>query len=202
MHEAALAGAALPAPSVVLGLLMRPYSLGHELFLLREGNPFLNWTARSTRVPGPDKLLEACLICSNSWAENQRMPFDRLLRFKLWIIGWRNRKASWPLEMLKFSAYRQAGSLELPPYDVLDPEREPARTPGSPFLLRLNAWIMAHLGLSEEEAWDYPYGLAKMRWESFWEQEGGFKVTNEDEGEFDAWVEEQERERKAKECQA
>lgn len=201
MHEAALAGAAIPSPSVVLGLLMRPYSLGHELFLLHEQNPFVNWSPSTDgKIPGPERLLEAVLFCSSTWTENQRLPSDRLLGLKLWIIGRRNRKANWPQEMLKFVAYRNSGSTEFPDSGVLDPDRQVPRTPGSPFLLRLHQWLMTYMRLSEVEAWDYPYGFAKMRWECHWESEGGFQIKNAEDTEFDAYVEEQERKRK--ECQA
>lgn len=49
MHEPLLSRAAAPTKTVVLGLLMRPYSLGHELFLLREDNPMA--TCASAEVP-------------------------------------------------------------------------------------------------------------------------------------------------------
>jgi hypothetical protein len=57
----------------------------------------------------------------------------------------------------------------------------------------LQQWLILYLRLSEVEAWDYPYGLAKCRWACYWEQEQGLKIYNAHDAEFDAFVAEQER---------
>ena len=111
MHEALLARAARPAPAIVLGLLMRPFSIGHHVLLIREGNPLAESNDASAV-----KVAEAALICSQSWEENARMPFDPLIGFKLWI--WKRRvKAkigNMAAELLNFIQYRNEGSLEFP----------------------------------------------------------------------------------------
>lgn len=55
-------------------------------------------------------------------------------------------------------------------------------------MLSLQQWLMLTLRLTEAEAWDYPVGLAKMRWATYWEREGGLEICNEQEAEFDAAV--------------
>jgi len=197
MHERLLSEAARPTPQVVLGMLLRPYSLGHELWLTKLGNPL----AESSECT-PRELAEAVLICSQSWRENERMAFDFWIGLKLKI--WKHRVGRMNLveETKKFVAYRNNGSMEFPISVVEEPSRGTSpRIPGCPFLLRLQQWLMLTLRLSEAEAWDYPYGMAKCRWACHWEQEGGLKIYNAHDAEFDRFVEEQER-KGEEQCQA
>ena len=47
---------------------------------------------------------------------------------------------------------------------------------------------MTEFRLSESAAWDYPAGLAKMRWATHCESEGCFDVKNANEAAFDEHV--------------
>ncbi len=58
---------------------------------------------------------------------------------------------------------------------------------------------MSHLRLTESQAWDYPLGLAKMRWACHWEQESGLDIYNAHDAVFDAFVREQEAKREQRE---
>lgn len=188
MHEPLLARAALPAPVVCAGMLLREYSIGHELLLICNGSTF--WTANA---PGLSDLVAAVLVCSQSWLENQRMHCDPLLRFKMWLWRRRIRGLNLPAEIEKFTTYRAEGSLELPVQEILRSGRsEPPRMPGAPFLLRLQQWLMLTFRLSDSAAWDYPLGLAVMRWETFWEQERGLDVYNALDAQADQYAAEQD----------
>lgn len=201
MHEPLLAQAALPAPRVVLGMLLRPYSLGHDVWLVREGSQLHPDSTRQATLPD---LFRAVLICCQTWEESKAMPFDWFAGLKLWL--WRKRlgrKIDFLAELASFREYQTFGSLEFPLSDVAQPSRGPApRAPGSPFVLRLHQWLMQHHRLTESEAWDYPLGLAKMRWACFWESEQGLDVYNAHDAEFDAFVAEQEAKGKESLCQA
>jgi hypothetical protein len=116
------------------------------------------------------------------------MRSDHLLGLKLWLWGRRTRKMSIAGELEKFLAYRADGLLEFPISQVARSDRGNARLPGTPFILRLQQWLMSHFDLSEAAAWDYPVGLAKMRWAAHWEQEGGLDVYNAHEAEADASI--------------
>lgn len=192
MHEATFAQAALPAPTICLGLPLRPYSLGHELYLIREfdGEPSL------------DDLPAAVLICCQTWAELHRP--DWLLRLKLAI--WRRRIARMDLEIefAVFELYRLCGSRHLPVSKILRPGRVIQREPGAPYLLQLHQLLVTRFRKSECEAWDYPYGLAKMQWQAWWESEGGMEIKNEAEAKHEQVVAEMELEdlRKGTECPA
>lgn len=186
MHEAALAQAALPAPVRCLGKSLRPYSIGHELWLLRESN--------STMRGSIDGLPAAVLICSHTWSELKSLDTHRWMKLDLALWRWRMRRVKYDLksELAKFLAYRDSGLLEFPVSDIIDTDRAPSRMPGAPFILRLQQWLMgAPCRLSESAAWDYPVGLAKMRWATYWESEGCFKVLNANEAEFDEFIKKQ-----------
>ena len=186
MHEEILYRAACPAPAVVMGLLLRPYSLGHDLRLTGLGNPLHNSDSAT-----PRQLSEAVLICSQGWRETERMPWDFLLSFKMW--HWRRRVRVWQCkaetELARFIQYRNEGSLEFPPSGVIDPSRPGGtKVAGAPFVLRLHHFLVMHLRLTEAEAWDYPLGLAKCRWGCYWEEYGDAALYNEMEASADAYA--------------
>jgi len=205
MHEAALARAAIPAPTVVLGMLLRPLSCGHILALSADDTVerVLSGTV------APQQLTAAVLACCQDWESATGIAHDRLLSLKLWL--WKRRVASaavahakrlakglesagyFQQEAAKFKSYLIAGSDEFPASDAPRPDRQSAsRQPGSPFILRLNQWLVSSLRISEAAAWDYPFALAKMRWECHWEQEGGFDVSNEQDESFNSFIRERE----------
>ncbi len=210
MHEPLLALAALPAPTIVCGLLLRPFSLGHQLYLIRE-QVVLDPENRRAGVSAIPALLSAVLICSQTWDESRRMTSDRLLPFKLWLWKRRLRRIAdtptprhtdsyYPAQLAAFVLYLEAGALEFPLSDIARPDRPSvSRSPGCPFLLRLHSWLMSELRLTESQAWDYPLGLAKMRWACHWEQESGLDVYNAHDAVFDAFVAEQEAKREQRE---
>jgi hypothetical protein len=193
MHESALARAALPAPTRCLGRELLPYSLGHELWLIRENNPVLRG--------GLEGLPGAVFICSRTWTELLEVRSHRWLALDMALWRWRIRArlSTFDAQLSIFLAYRNEGLLEFPISTIVRPDRGPSqRLPGTPFILRLQQWLMETLGKSEAQAWDYPVGLAKMRWAAHWEAQGGVDVYNAHDAEFDAYVAEQE----AKECRA
>ncbi len=207
MHETLLAQAALPAQTSCLGKTLLPFSIGHLLWLYREDNPLLKPTieARSLLSDTPEALSAAVLICSRTWAQlqNLRGPIVALELF-IWKrrVSRAARKYPGPIagqayfiaQAAIFKAHLQTGSAEFQLSDLARPDRAPApRFPGCPFLLRLQQWLMIHFRLSEPDAWDYPFALAKMRWACHWEMEGGLEVYNDHDAQFDAFIAEQER---------
>lgn len=188
MHEAALAEAALPAPTIILGLTMRQYSLGHELWLIRQGNPLIVGD-----TVAPEHVREAALICCHSWLGVMAMNKDWLIRLKLKIWRWRIRKVNSMEAAAAFQKYRKLGALEFPISDTIKPSSgSPSRQPGSPFLIRLMQFLVLKMRKSEVEAWDYPLGLAKMQYAAYWESEGALDVYNDHDASFDKFMEEQE----------
>jgi hypothetical protein len=163
--------------------------------LIRGNSPFLSPTPVTPELP---EFVAAVMICANTWAENVGIRRDWLIGLKMRIWRWRRRKMDYNVELSKFIDYLVDGSLQFPLSNTVKPGKQTPRLPGSPFLLRLHSHIMSHLRLSESDAWDYPVGLAKMRWAAHWEQEGGLEVYNDHDADFDKYVEEQD----AKEAEA
>lgn len=197
MHEAALAQAALPAPVQILGLALRPYSLGHELFLIREANPLaVSIAGRIGDIKRPD-LATAALICCGTWHENRALHRDWLMSLKLAIWKFRpvvrnGLKENFGREVEAFREYQQSGCLEFRHSELIRPGMKTTRIPGAPFLLRLHQFLMTRLGLPESAAWDYPLGLAKMRWQTYWEEEDFYEIYSDHDAEFDRFIAEQE----------
>jgi hypothetical protein len=191
-HLDILRQALIPGPAHILGLPMKPYSIGHELLIQTEPE---NKSIEQS-------LARACVICSNTWEENRNLDRDILILFKFWIWKKRVRRNKWnaDLESLKFAAYRANGSLAFPISDRVDPSRERGPTPGTPFLLQLHQFMVIHFRLKEHEAWDYPYGMAILNWTCYWEQQGKMRVKNAQEIEFEKFIAEQEAEGR-KQCQ-
>jgi hypothetical protein len=180
-----------------LGLLLRPYSLGHELRLARLGNPLGELTKKAALSLGEFEtrpiLVEAVLICSQSWDECNKMPWDPFLRFKLALWRHRVRKllkfSTLTSQLSTFITYRDDGALEFTLSEMPDgPGRGEARIAGCPAVLRLQQFLMIQFGLSEAQAWDYPLGLAKCRWACFMEQEGAVRIYNQAEASLDAYA--------------
>jgi len=189
MHTAVFAQAALPAPVRVLGLRLRPYSLGHELWLAREQNPLALSCDRCPMSSVLQALPQAVLACAQTFPEIEGMRRDRLLPLKFILWNFRLRRCNFAAELAAFLEYRTRGTLCFPdePPDPLD---NPGRPVGAPLLLSLHAFVLT-LGTAEishygPSAWDYPYGLAQMRYATALEVEGRWKIKNRIEAAHDA----------------
>jgi hypothetical protein len=187
MHEPLFAQAALPAETTICGVPLRPYSLGHELYLIREKSPLL---FGGEALP-PD-LFQAIWICGSTWNEMQRPGYLDWL--KLWIIDRRVRKCGDCAEEIEaFLQYRANGCLEFPLSEIAKPSSGPSpRQAGAPFIGRLHHFLVTQYRLSIAEAWDFRCGEAKMRWMTHWEQEGGLDIYNDHDASFDRYIQEQE----------
>lgn len=175
MHEAAFAKAALPAPARVLGLNLRPFSLAHELWLIREQNPLsIHHSGDLTIETLKAALPEAVLICAQRHEEIRAMSRDLFIGLKLWLWRRRLRDLDGDAELAAFLEYRTLGTLNFPDEPA---DGEPGRELGAPLLLTLHAHVMS-LGHSESLAWDYPYGLAQMRFAAAAEMQNRLKIKN------------------------
>lgn len=185
MHEILFADAARPAPVVCLKLRLLPYSLGHELLLLKQRSPFLILSfAQFNALPITDQhaaLIRAVMVCCNSWEENKKP--HRWLR--LWHWGIRN--TNWPLAIADFRNYLAEAHAEMP---GPDPEADDicagvygyspmkdlrGRQYGSPILARLFNFIAAS---DCAEPWDFSFSLANALYAARLESEGSLRVEN------------------------
>ncbi len=189
MHDAAFAVAALPSPARVLGLSLRPYSIGHELWLLREDSPFAKEDRVSTGPDSRSDLIRAVWTCSLTWKEIRGGRADWLKPLKLAIWTARLTRMDFDQAETAFRDYLLLGS-DLAPTDR-DP-KDTSRPLGGPHLARLILFLIRELRKTEEEAFDYPMALANWHYATWLEKEGAVRVLNEDEVGFLKWVAEQE----------
>ena len=192
MHEPLFAAAALPEQVAIMGLLMQPYAIGHELLLQKSANPLVTQTEYGFgELPADhqrEKLFGACFICERTWQENQKpIRYARL-------TGFFRRHAHVPAEAAKFFAYRAAGSLDLP----LVPQPRSAGAPfhyfGAPELARLILFVQPlHEKFGFATAFDFPLGLARMLYLTHAEEAGSVWVANRQDAERQAEREAYER---------
>lgn len=200
MHELLLAESAWPNPVVVTGLLLKPYSIGHDLRLTKLNNPL----ATSDQATS-GQLDVAAMICHQDWRECERMPFDPFIRQKLWLWRRRARKTTFTEELAKFIKYRNAANAEFPSSGEIRRSGFSDSAPqiaGCPFLLRLYEFVHAHWNDSDQEqwgnVWNYPLGFAKLRYGCHMEEEGGWNIYNEVDKSADLKMEQLLRENEAK----
>jgi hypothetical protein len=187
-HEISFVDAVIQPEVRVLGLKLKPFSIGHEVLLLRGRNPLVILTGKQFNVFTPESqykaIQDATLICHNSWLKNHRP--QRGLGF--W--KWRIRKMDHGQALVDFANYRAAGSTfprgpSKEAVAALYKDDEPGRFLGAPFLCRLYQFI---IGLPDREirihgktAFDFPLGLATFLYMSKLEQDGGCKIENDKE---------------------
>ena len=181
MNHLAFADAARPARCVILRLPMLDYSIGHEILLLREGNPLIVPDENATEEKYRVGIIRAALICSRTWGENQR----HFRWFKLW--QWLARHSDFSLAVADFHNYRRAG-ISMP--EVMPTPGEKGRNLGAPHIARLLEYSMKLYGPA---AFDMPFGLAQWMYYSGAESEGGCIIPSEEEKATQSAVEEMER---------
>lgn len=67
-NYAAFYEAAVPEPHTILGLRLRPFSLGHKILLNRIGNGFVSTDPRQPITY--DDLASAVFVCAQTWQQN------------------------------------------------------------------------------------------------------------------------------------
>jgi hypothetical protein len=168
MHESAFADAARPTRFVILRLPLLEYSLGHELLLIRHGNPLICLNREAfDQLPAWQQILalqQAVIVCHRRW-ENQNSKSAPMRR---WF--WRIRKTDYALAIADFRNYLAAGST-MPPREKL-PSDDCARPHGAPWL----AILYNHV-----RDWNCPKGLAQWLYLTHLETQGLVKITNETE---------------------
>ncbi len=169
MHDLAFADATRPTPVRVLGLTLRPYSIGHEVILLRERNALLWDESEFNALRAGQQfaaLSRAVLVCSRDWRtnhnSNHREPW-----LGLWL--WTARKfRDLALAVAEFRNYRRSAQVELPCSPI--PSDETGRALGSPHL----GMLFLHSGCN----WDCPLGQAIWLHGITLERAGSIYLTN------------------------
>jgi hypothetical protein len=196
MHEIQFADAVRPARAIVLQLLLLPYSIGHELLLFQQRNPF-KVQAGPLDLPGQAQaLIQAVNICSMTWAENHFTPrtwrekrrskkvwakWERAIKRGVRIAECGFGETIWDGEIEKFTGYLKAGAAAPP---VQEPEGAGGRDMGAPFHASLLQFVIAKMGVKPDAAYDYPLALAKFHYYTAAEASGAVNIINAHQSEF------------------
>jgi hypothetical protein len=176
MHDLAFADAVRPARYRILGLLMRQYSIGHELILFKQRNPLLGSLEEFKTLSSSDKkeaVIEALVICYQ-----RRLPF-------FWMV--KNRLSDFDAAAEQFINYRRDGSLFPPSPEseadfMCNGDKESGRNLGAPMLARLYNFTITlpdrEIKLHGETAFDFPLGLAQFLYFSKLEEDGSLRIEN------------------------
>lgn len=184
MHERQFAAAVLPEPPRLFRLKLRPYSLGHELHLFRRNNPFLteSFDEFSGRPRGQRlaATMQAINVCAQGFASASK-PSGRFAWW-LWqqIAQWCDLKVTAERLRAYLIEGRHGFKSELPTREGLT-----VHYLGSPEILRLYQFVCDNVPEREiavysdrkrVTAWDYPFALATMLWQSRSEMAGTLEI--------------------------
>jgi hypothetical protein len=214
LHELAFADVCCPERQVVLKLPLRDFCIGHRLILLRQRNP-LAWMpeAEFNLLPFATQvfwLLEAVYVCGQSYAHRKQLEqgagvLDRFLNWfkvKAWHRRRRREDTDWALELANFRNYlntarlitdykgRRDGFPFMPIGSVPDSK---GRSLGAPHDASLLQFLIRELRLTPTEAHEFPMALAEMHYLSWLEREGGIRILNAFETEFEEYCQAEDK---------
>jgi hypothetical protein len=168
--------AVLPDRHAVLGVRLRPYSLGHDLLLERLGSPF--YTLAS--VPDFTDLALAVNVCArefhaaDEWLNSPGLPAE-MKAFAKSIVRDCKSKLDVPAKVDAFVEYVAAGK-RVPEFRWQESEHTEVIALESPTVQVVKVALMARLGYTEAEALNCPYGLAWWNYVTLFEVEGRMRL--------------------------
>jgi hypothetical protein len=183
--EADYLQAALPEPVVILGQVLKPFSLGHRKILLSKDNAFVRGTD-----PTLGDLIFAVFVCCQTYEECLD-SFDRgvllpqpwlhrflrvepkRMRLDQWLYEWGKLfdKIDVKAEMAAFAEYIAKGSLR-----AREHANDPGASMGTCYIQSVQIVLTGKLGHSLSEALNKPWGEAMQDYQAFWEMEGRIKL--------------------------
>jgi len=172
--------AAIPEPVAILGVRLRPFSLGHVLLLNRFSNAFGTGTS-----PAIEDLIQAIVICSQKYADaladmdNPKLPqivaaWQRKLAPRN-RLGFRSPGLGFSpgAEVGRFSEYVRAGST-FPLFTVKENHQGDAT--GLPMVQSVKVLLQSKMNFTEAEVLDRPWGLCLWDYFTLNSMEGHCKL--------------------------
>jgi hypothetical protein len=186
MHETEFAASFQPPAATVFGVLMETYAIGHELALIREGNPLATYSATSfselDMAAQRLALAMAVEICG-------KLGFFRKYLFAVNVL--RAGEDELEREIKNFRSYRAAGSRDLPLTKMPKQHGIPFRYFGAPVMASLINYVTAQHSLLIQSHFkgsplNFPLGLAQILYTTHLETAGAVWVKNHQEMEREA----------------
>lgn len=181
MHEEVFANSFEPPTGKIFGAALDRYAIGHEMALIRQGNPLATYGATSFAELAPEAkklaLAMAVEICG-------RLTFFG--KYKFVARAHRATDEALAQEIQKFREYRAAGSQDLPLAKMPKQQGIPFRYFGSPGLASLLNYVVAQHSLLiqshfEGSPLNFPLGLAQILYTTHLEATGAVWVKNQQE---------------------
>ena len=175
MHEKIFSEAFNVPPSTVFGLRLRNYAIGHELALVRQGNPVITYTEKAF-----DELSDAAQRVS--LANAVELCCYKIPRFKfIWAV--RSVRLDFSEELKKFREYRLSGSMDMPTVKQPRVQGAPFHYFGAPETARLLNYVSEHHAAMiaahfEGSPLNFPLGLARLLYLTHLECEGSIWIEN------------------------
>ncbi len=202
------------APVACLGVMLKPYAIGHELELLRLRNPFVLEPGldRILALP-PEQLAEilaaAVDVCSQTEAE--RIETADLLRARVSLWNWRKAVKQFQIRAIYRKWEKTVASGDLvgeaitfwnylctgrtgPEYASID-DGSPTVAIGAPecaILIQYVRTLPERLVAQHGAELDYPLALARYEYATLNEQAGKVRLQPDNSQSFNDWVAEQE----------
>lgn len=161
---------AVPERTTLLGLELKPLTIGHCLLLDRFD---------CVNVQDPDSLVMAVLICSDDHEKFQSVIESRWLDWQLKIWRWRLGKVDWLEKIQLWHEYFDGQSK--PPLTVSLQDGKGMAGSGTPFMQHLKTYLQAKLNYSPSEALNAQVGMALWDYYSHAEIEGNIRVVDREE---------------------
>ena len=212
MHEIAFADVSCPERHVVLKLPLRDFCIGHRLILLRQRNPLL-WMpeAEFNLLPFANQvfyLLEAVYVCGQSYAHRIKLEqgagivdrFLNWLKVKAWHWRRKREETDWALELANFRNYLNSSRLitdfkskreGFPFLPIVASPDAKGRPMGAPYDASLIQFLIREMRVEPKAAFEYPLALAEVNYLAWLEREGGLRILNAFEMEFEEYCREE-----------
>jgi hypothetical protein len=181
MHEQDFSNSFQPPTTKIFGVRLETFAIGHELALIRQGNPLATYTESSFAELSDDAkklaLALAVEICG-------KLGF--LGKWKFVIAEFRTKPEELEAEIKRFRDYRATGSRDLPLTKMPKQHGIPFRYFGAPGLASLLNYVTAHHSLLIQSHFkgsplNFPLGLAQILYTTHLETTGAVWVKNHQE---------------------
>lgn len=164
-RDFALALLSAPTPKII-GVGMRPFSVGHSLLLEQIESSFVCGT-----FPTYDDLVSTAFICAHDWRENKKLLRSPLRR---WMTCWLWGKLAGNFDIAKavieLHQYIQDGN-EFPEVR----KKDGMRSLSMPHSARLYTFLRG-LGMGEDESMNFPMRAANILYCAEQEQTGRLEL--------------------------
>lgn len=178
--------AAIPEPWTILGIRLRPLSLGHIIILNRIESPFVF----PGREPAVNDLITGILLCSMTYEQGASALDDPSLprQIRKWgrkvcrKVGWRGfigltEEINWAEKASMFAEYLKDG-MRTPDFQY-DPEK--AKDVEAPAHQIVKVALLSKTNLTEQEILDRPWALSIADFMTLRAMDGQIEFVDHDE---------------------